>query len=78
MFPSDPATSYEWTYLRDPSDVQQFEQLSLALLFAANAAYRYRVTVNDATGILHPVLDVEYSDGGATDFSTDVFRVLIV
>jgi hypothetical protein len=76
-FPQDPAPAYEWTYLRDPSDIQQFELLSAAFLFAANAVYRYRVTVHGPAGPLRPVLDIEYT-GAAADFDTEVFRVLIV
>jgi hypothetical protein len=76
-FPSDPAPSYEWTYLRDPSDVQQFELLSVALLFAANSDYRYVVETRGAAGMIRTVLDISYS-GLATDFDTEVFRVLIV
>jgi hypothetical protein len=77
MFPSDPATSYEWTYLRDPSDVQQFELLSVALLFAANSDYRYIVEKRGAAGVIRKVIDISYK-GLATDFDTEVFRVLIV
>jgi len=78
MFPSDPAPFYEWTYLRDPSDIQQFEQLSVSLLFAGNSAYRYRLFIKDSTGLTRPVIDIDYSGGGPTDFDTEVFRVLIV
>jgi hypothetical protein len=77
MFPSDPAKSYEWSYLRDPSDVQQFELLTVALLFAANSDYRYTVQVRTAAGASKTVLDITYK-GAAVDFSTEVFRVLIV
>ena len=76
-FPNDPTTLYEWTYLRDPSDVQQFELLSVALLFAANASYRYQVSVQGTAGKISDVLDIEYS-GTPTDFETELFRVLIV
>ena len=77
MFPSDPAPSYEWTYLRDPSDVQQFELLSVSLLFAANTDYRYIVEKRNAAGVIRRALDISYR-GPATDFDTEVFRVLIV
>jgi hypothetical protein len=77
MFPQDPATSYEWTYLRDPSDIQQFELLSVALLFAANADYRYQVAIHGPAGPLADVLDIEYN-GGPEDFDTEVLRILIV
>jgi hypothetical protein len=76
-FPQDPATTYEWTFLRDPSDIQQFELLSVSFLFAANTDYRYQVSVHGAAGPLRDVLDIEYT-GGPTDFDTEVFRVLIV
>ncbi len=49
-FPNHPADLYEWTFLRDPSDVQQFELLTLGLLFASNADYRYEVTVRGQAG----------------------------
>jgi hypothetical protein len=76
-FPGPPSTKYEWTYLRDPSDVQQFELLSLGLLFATNAEYRYQVSVHGPGGPIKDVLDIEYK-GGPTDFDTELFRVLIV
>jgi hypothetical protein len=76
-FPSDPAPSYEWTYLRDPSDIQQFELLSVSLLFAANTDYRYIVEKRNAAGVIRRVIDISYR-GPATDFDTEVFRVLIV
>ena len=76
-FPQDPATNYEWNYLRDPSDIQQFELLSVAFLFAANADYRYQVSVRGPAGSIADVLDIEYT-GGPADFDTEVFRVLIV
>lgn len=77
MFPADPASSYEWTYLRDPSDVQQFELVTVALGFSANGDYRYQVTVHGDAGPLRDVLDIEYS-GGPTDFDSETFRILIV
>jgi hypothetical protein len=76
-FPGPPATTYEWNYLRDPSDVQQFELLSVGFLFATNADYRYQVSVHGPTGLIRNVLDIEYT-GTPTDFDTEVFRVLIV
>jgi hypothetical protein len=76
-FPGPPSTKYEWTYLRDPSDVQQFELLSVGFLFATNAEYRYQVSVHGPTGPIQDVLDIEYR-GGPTDFDTELFRVLIV
>lgn len=76
-FPQDPAELYQWTYLRDPSDIHQMELLSLGLVFAANARYRYVVNVHGPDGMLRPVLDVEYRGGDSTDFETEVFRVVI-
>ena len=77
-FPQDPAPSYEWTFLRDPSDIQQFEQLTTAFLFAANSDYRYVVEVRGAGGVVSStVLDISYT-GTAVDFETETFRVLIV
>lgn len=77
MFPEDPSKIYEWAYLRDPSDIQQFELLTVALLFAANANYQYVAAVHGPDGHLRDVLDIEYS-GTAADFDTETFRVLIV
>lgn len=77
MFPSDPATSYEWTYLRDPSDLQQFELLSVSLLFAANTDYRYILEHRNGAGVIGRALDISYR-GLSSDFDTEVFRVLIV
>jgi hypothetical protein len=76
-FPGPPSTKYEWAYLRDPSDVQQFELLSVGLLFATNAEYRYQVSLHGPAGLIRDVLDIEYK-GTPTDFDTEVFRVLIV
>ena len=76
-FPSDPAPSYEWTYLRDPSDIQQFEILTIGLLFTANADYRYQVSLHGPAGKIKDVLDIEYS-GTPTDFDTESFRILIM
>jgi hypothetical protein len=77
MFPNDPAPVYEWTYLRDLSDVQNFELVTVALGFAANATYRYVVSLHDAGGPIQDVLDIEYT-GGVTDFDAETFRILIV
>jgi hypothetical protein len=77
LFPQDPAPLYEWTYLRDPSDIQQFEILTLGLLFAANASYRYVVTVQGPAAASRTVLDVEYT-GAPADFDDESFRILIV
>jgi hypothetical protein len=76
-FPQDPSTNYEWTFLRDPSDVQQFELLSVAFLFAGNREYRYQVSVHGPGGPVRDVIDIGYT-GDAVDFDTEVFRVLIV
>ena len=76
-FPQHPTTTYEWTYLRDPSDIQQFELLSVGLLFASNRDYRYQITLHGPGGPIRDVLDIEYS-GTVTDFATEVIRVLIV
>ena len=76
-FPDHPTTLYQWTYLRDPSDVQQLELLTLAILFASNADYRYTVEVRNEDGPIATVLDIEYS-GGPSDFETEIFRVVIV
>lgn len=76
-FLDHPTTKYEWAYLREESDIQQFELLSVGLLFATNQDYRYQVSVHGPAGHIRDVLDIEYS-GGPTDFDTEVFRVLIV
>lgn len=77
MFPEDPSEVYEWTFLRDPSDIQQFELLTVAFLFAANATYQYLVAVHGPAGHLRDVMDIDYT-GTATDFDAETFRVLIV
>lgn len=78
MFPQDPALFYEWTFLRDPSDIQQFELVTVALLFAANAHYSYRVNVHGPAGLIRNVLDIDYTGTAATDFDSETFRILIV
>jgi len=77
MFPQDPATTYEWAFLRDPSDIQQFELLTVAFLFNSNADYRYQVSIHGPGGPIRDLLDIQYS-GGSGDFDTELFRVLIV
>jgi hypothetical protein len=75
-FAKDPTTLYEWAYLKDPSDIQQLELLSMAFVFVANAKYRYQVSVNGPGGKIRDVLDIDYA-GTALDFDTELFRVVI-
>jgi hypothetical protein len=77
MFPTDPMATYEWAYLRDPSDIQQFELVTTALGFAANATYRYLVSLQGPGGPISDLLDIEYT-GGPTDFEAETFRIVIV
>lgn len=75
-FPQDPAELYQWTYLRDPSDIHQMELLSLGLVFVGEGSYRYVVNVHGPAGPLRSVFDIEYT-GNLADFETEVFRVVI-
>jgi hypothetical protein len=77
IFRTHPAARYEWTYLRDAADIEQFEILTLGLVFATNARYRYTVAVHGPAGPLRTVLDIEYI-GATTDFDDESFRILIV
>ena len=76
-FPFDPTETYEWAYLRDASDIQQFELVTTALGFAANTTYRYVVSLRGPGGPIADVLDIEYT-GGPTDFDAETFRIVIV
>jgi hypothetical protein len=76
-FPGHPKTLYEWEHLRNPSDIQQMEVLTLGLSIFSNADYTYKVQVKDKTGNpLRPVLEISYS-GKPTDSYDESFRVII-
>ena len=75
-FPEHPTTTYVWNYLRDPSDIVQFEIVTLALAFLTNADYRYRMNVHNSDGPVRQTLDISYN-GQPTDISRETFQILI-
>lgn len=76
-FPGHPKTLYEWDHLRNPSDIQQMEVLTLGMAFFSNADYTYKVQVMDKSGNpLRTVLEISYS-GKPTDSYDESFRVII-
>ena len=75
-FLGHPLARYEWEHLRNPSDIQQFELLDLALLFFANADYTYTVELRRAGAPATKMLHITWS-GGPTDHTSESFRVVI-
>ena len=76
-FNGDPLARYEWVHLKNPSDIQQLENLEIFLTFLTNADYTYTVEVCDSTGTVTTALQIKYS-GAPTDFQPESFRVVIV
>ena len=74
-FPGDPLKRYEWDHLRNPSDIQQLEELALRLAFFSNAEYAYKVELVGATR--RTVLEISYK-GDPTDSYPESFTVVIV
>jgi hypothetical protein len=74
-FPTHPTAVYEWNHLKNPSDIQQLEVLSLGLAFLTNANYQYTVELRHAAGA-RTVLDITYS-GAPADVFTESFTVVI-
>ena len=76
-FPGPPKTLYEWDHLRNPSDIQQLELLTLALAFFSNAQYTYTVDLCDRAGtVLQTVMNIQYT-GSPTDYTFESLRVII-
>jgi hypothetical protein len=76
-FPGHPKALYEWDHLRNPSDIQQLEVLTLGLSFFSNADYTYKVHVMDKNGsALRTALEITYK-GAPTDSDDESFRVII-
>ena len=76
-FPGHPKTTYEWDHLKNPSDIQQLEELELRLAFFTNAKYTYIVELHDAAGNVTTILQIDYS-GAPTDKAPEDFTVVIV
>ncbi len=74
-FQGHPLKRYEWDHLRNPSDIQQLEELTLRLAFFSNAEYTYKVELVGATR--RTVLEITYK-GDATDSYPESFTVVIV
>ena|SRR5882762_7655035 len=76
-FPGHPKNLYEWDHLRNPSDIQQMEVLTLGIAFFSNADYIYKVQLMDKKGAaLQTVLEISYT-GNPTDSYDESFRVII-
>ncbi len=76
-FSGHPKTLYEWDHLRNSSDIQQLEVLTLGLSFFSNADYTYKVQVMDKNAnVLRTALEITYT-GNPMDSDDESFRVII-
>ena len=75
-FPGDPKTKYEWDHLKNPSDIQQMEELESRLAFFTNAKYTYTVELHDGAGNVTTILQIDYS-GAPTDKAPESFMVIV-
>jgi hypothetical protein len=75
-FPGHPKTKYEWDHLKNPSDIQQLEELEVRHAFLTNAKYTYTVDLNDAAGNTTVVLQIDYT-GTPMDKAPESFTVVI-
>ena len=75
-FLGHPLPRYEWEHLKNPSDIQQFELLDLALLFFTNADYTYTVELRSPHAMPKQMLQIKWT-GGPTDHTSESFRVVI-
>jgi hypothetical protein len=75
-FLGHPLSRYEWEHLKNPSDIQQLELLELRFSFLTNAKYTYTVQLKDSTGVVAPVLQIDYT-GDPTDIAPESFTVVI-
>jgi hypothetical protein len=76
-FPGHPKTEYEWDHLKNPSDIQQLEELESRLAFFTNANYTYTVELHDGAGGVTTILQVDYN-GAPMDKAPEAFTVVIV
>jgi hypothetical protein len=76
-FPGHPKTLYEWDHLKNPSDIQQLEELELRLSFFTNKSYTYTVDLRDSSGTVGTVLQIDYT-GAPMDKAPESFTVVIV
>ena len=73
-----PTTLYEWDHLRNPSDIQQLETLSLLLSFFSNAQYTYKVELCDKVGtVIQTVLEIQYTGAPTDSAAPESFLVVI-
>ena len=75
-FPGHPKTKYEWDHLKNPSDIQQMEELESRLAFFTNARYTYIVELHDGAGNVTTILQIDYS-GQPTDKAPESFMVIV-
>ncbi len=75
-FPGHPLTKYDWFHLKNPSDIQQLENLVLGLSFLSNDTYTYTVELFNAAGFVSTVMKISYT-GAPTDFYNESFVVVI-
>jgi len=75
-FPGHPMKRYEWLHLKNPSDIQQMENLELGLSFLSNANYTYTVELLGAAGVISTVMKISYA-GTPTDIENESFTVVI-
>jgi hypothetical protein len=74
-FPTHPTTKYEWDHFKNPSDIQQLEQLELRMSFLTNAKYTYTVELRDSSGVVGQILNISYT-GDPTDVHPETFMAV--
>ncbi|PYX72213.1 MAG: hypothetical protein DMG78_12835 [Acidobacteria bacterium] len=75
-FSGHPKTKYEWDHLKNPSDIQQLDELELRIAFLTNAKYTCTVDLNDDAGNTTVVLQIDYA-GTPMDKAPESFTVVI-
>jgi hypothetical protein len=76
-FLGHPKRIYRWEHLKNPSDAQQLEGLTLSLAFFSNANYSYKLELCDAAGqVKKVVFDIAYT-GQPTDSYDEFIRVVL-
>ncbi len=74
-FPGHPLKQYEWDHLRNPSDIQQLEEVTTRLAFFSNAEYTYKVELVGTSQ--RTVLEIGYK-GDPTDSYPESLTIVIV
>ena len=75
-FSGHPKTRYEWDHLKNPSDIQQMEELESRLAFFTNTNYTLTVELHDGAGNATTILQIDYT-GAPTDKAPESFMVIV-